>query len=90
MQALGFVRFENGVSGIIESGQYNPSAGSHLMLIGEKGEIRAGSSARFRNVDTGGEWQPLPQHDQPHIFESFLEWIGGRNIAVLLEKGSTR
>ena len=77
MQALGFVQFENGVSGIIESGQYNPSAGNHLMLIGEKGEIRVGSSARFRNVDTGGEWQPLPQYDQPHIFESFLEWIGG-------------
>ncbi|MCZ6676746.1 MAG: Gfo/Idh/MocA family oxidoreductase [Candidatus Poribacteria bacterium] len=77
MQALGFVQFENGVSGIIESGQYKPSAGNHLMLIGEKGEIRAGSDARFRSEDTGGKWEPLPQYEQPHIFEDMLRWMEG-------------
>ncbi len=77
MQTLGFVQFENGVSGIIESGQYRPSAGNHLMLIGEKGEIRAGSNSRFRSEDTGGKWEPLPQYEQPHIFEDFLRWIEG-------------
>jgi len=77
MQALGFVQFENGISGIIESGQYRPSAGNHLMLIGEKGEIRVGSDSRFRSEDTGGKWQPLPQYKQPHIFEDMLSWIEG-------------
>ena len=79
MQALGFVQFENGVSGIIEAGQYQLSAGNHLMLIGEKGEIRVGSDARFRSENTGGKWEPLPGYEQPHIFEDFLRWIeGGR------------
>ena len=77
MQALGFVQFENGVSGIIESGQYKPPAGNHLMLIGEKGDIQAGSDARYRNENTGGSWQPIPSFDQPHIFEDFLQWIEG-------------
>ena len=77
MQALGFVQFENGISGIIESGQYRPSAGNHLMLIGEKGEIRAGSDSRFRSEDTGGKWEPLPQYEQPHIFADMLRWIEG-------------
>ena len=77
MQALGFVQFENGVSGIIEAGQYKPSAGNHLMLIGEKGEVRAGSDSRFRSEDTGGKWVPLPQHGQPQIFEDLLRWIEG-------------
>lgn len=77
MQALGFVQFDNGVSGIIESGQYKPSAGNHLMLIGEKGEIRVGSDSRFRSEDTSGKWEPLPQYEQPHIFEDFLRWIEG-------------
>ncbi len=77
MQSLGFVQFENGVSGIIESGQYRPPAGNHLMLIGEKGEIRVGSDSRFRSEGTGGKWEPLPQYEQPHIFEDFLRWIEG-------------
>ena len=77
MQALGFVQFENGVSGIIESGQYKPSAGNHLMLIGEKGEIRVGSDARFRSEDTGGNWEPLPQYEHPNIFDSLIRWIEG-------------
>lgn len=77
MQALGFVQFANGVSGIIESGQYRPSASNHLMLIGEKGEIRVGSDSRFRNEDTGGKWQPLPEYEQPDIFEDLIRWIEG-------------
>lgn len=77
IQALGFVQFENGVSGIIEAGGYKPSAGNHLMLIGEKGEIRAGSDSRFRTEDTSGKWEPLPQYEQPHIFEDLLRWIEG-------------
>ena len=77
MQALGFVQFENGVSGIIEAGGYKPAAGNHLMLIGEKGEIRVGSDSRFRNEDTDGEWLPLPQYEQPQIFEDLLRWIEG-------------
>ena len=77
MQALGFVQFSNGVSGIIESGQYRPSAGNHLMLIGEKGEIRVGSDSRFRSEDTGGKWEPLPEYEQPDIFEDLLCWIEG-------------
>jgi len=77
MQALGFVQFANGVSGIIESGQYRPSAGNHLMLIGEKGEIRAGSDSRFRSEDTSGKWEPLPEYEHPHIFEDLLRWIEG-------------
>ena len=77
MQALGFVQFENGVSGIIESGQYKPTAGNHLMLIGEGGDIRVGSDAQYRNEDTGGAWQPIPSFDQPNIFEDFLRWIEG-------------
>ncbi len=77
MQALGFVQFANGVSGIIEAGGYKPSAGNHLMLIGEKGEIRAGSDSRFRNEDTSGKWEPLLHYEQPHIFEDLLRWIEG-------------
>jgi len=77
MQALGFVQFENGVSGIIEAGGYEPSAGNHVMLIGEKGEIRVGSDSRFRSEDTGGAWLPLPQYEQPQIFDDLLCWIEG-------------
>lgn len=77
MQALGFVQFENGVSAVIESGQYKPSAGNHLMLIGESGEIRVGSDSRFRNEETGGKWEPLPQYEQPHIFADLVRWIEG-------------
>jgi predicted dehydrogenase len=77
MQALAFVQFANGVGAIIESGRYQPSAGNYIMLIGEKGEIRVGSDSRFRSEDTGGKWEPLPQYEQPHIFEDLLRWIEG-------------
>jgi predicted dehydrogenase len=77
MQALGFVQFANGVSGVIEAGQYRPSAGNHLMLIGAKGEIRVGSDSRFRNEATGGEWRPLPEYEQPNIFADLIRWIEG-------------
>ena len=83
MQALGFVQFENGVSGIIEAGEYQPSAGNHLMLIGDKGEIFTGSKdaavrgARFRSEDTAGKWAPVPRYEQPNIFDDLLRWIEG-------------
>jgi predicted dehydrogenase len=77
MQALGFVQFSSGVSGIIESGHYRPAAGNHLMLIGEKGEIHVGSNPRFRSEDTGGKWESLPEYEQPDIFEHLLCWIEG-------------
>ena len=77
MQSLGFVQFSNGVSGVIESGQYRPSAGNHIMLIGEKGDIRVGSDSRFRSEDTGGKWEPLPEYEQPNIFADLLCWIEG-------------
>ena len=77
MQALGFVQFSNGVSGIIEAGQYRPPAGNHLMLIGDKGEIRVGADSRFRSEGTGGKWQPLPEYEQPDIFADLIRWIEG-------------
>ncbi|MDE0298942.1 MAG: Gfo/Idh/MocA family oxidoreductase [Candidatus Poribacteria bacterium] len=78
MQALGFVQFENGIFGIIEAGQYKqPPVENMVMLIGEKGEIRVGPDAHYRSEDTNGTWTPVPQFEQPDIFEDLLHWIEG-------------
>lgn len=76
-QSLGYVQFENGVSGIIESGAYGDSPGNTIAIVGEKGEIRVGSGARFRNEDTGGKWAPIPEYAHPNIFDDFIAWIEG-------------
>ena len=77
MQALGFVQFENGIFGIIEAGQYKPPVENSVMLVGDKGEIRVGSDARYRSEETNGRWTPLPQFGQPDVFEDLLSWIEG-------------
>ena len=77
MQALGFVQFENGIFGIIEAGQYKPPVENSVMLVGDKGEIRVGSDARYRSEETNGRWTPVPQFGQPDIFEDLLSWIEG-------------
>ena len=78
MQALGFVQFENGIFGIIEAGQYKPPPIDNMVtLIGEKGEIRVGPDARYRSEETNGRWTPVPQYEQPDIFEDLLRWIEG-------------
>ena len=77
MQALGFVQFENGIYGIIESGQYKPPVENSVMLIGDKGEIRVGSDARYRGEETDGRWVPVPQYEHPDVFEDLLSWIEG-------------
>ena len=77
MQALGFVQFENGIFGIIEAGQYKPPVENSVMLVGEKGEIRVGSDARYRSEETNGRWTPVPQFGQPDVFEDLLSWIEG-------------
>jgi UDP-N-acetylglucosamine 3-dehydrogenase len=76
-QALGYVQFENGVSGIIEAGSYGDSPGNYIVILGEKGEIRVGSDARYRSDDTSGQWQPLPEYDHPNIFDELTAWIEG-------------
>ena len=77
MQALGFVQFENGIFGIIEAGQYKPPVENSVMLVGDKGEIRVGSDARYRSEETNGRWTPVPQFGQPDVFEDLLSWIEG-------------
>ena len=77
MQALGFVQFENGIFGIIEAGQYKPPVENSVTLVGEKGEIRVGSDARYRSEGTYGRWTPVPQFGQPDVFEDLLSWIEG-------------
>ena len=77
MQALGFVQFENGIFGMIEAGQYKPPVENSVMLVGDKGEIRVGSDARYRSEETNGRWTPVPQFGQPDVFEDLLSWIEG-------------
>ena len=77
MQALGFVQFKNGIFGIIEAGQYKPPVENSVTLVGEKGEIRVGSDARYRSEETNGRWTPVPQFGQPDVFEDLLSWIEG-------------
>lgn len=76
-QSLGYVQFENGVSGIIESGAYGDNPGNTITITGETGEIRVGSDARFRSEDTGGRWEPIPEYTHPNIFDDFITWIEG-------------
>ncbi|MBT3271409.1 Gfo/Idh/MocA family oxidoreductase [Candidatus Poribacteria bacterium] len=74
-QSLGYVQFENGVSGIIESGKYGDSPGNYITIVGEKGEIRVGTDARFRSEDTAGKWEPIPEYAHPNIFDELIAWI---------------
>ena len=76
-QSLAYVQFENGVAGIIESGAYGASPGNTIAIVGEKGEIRVGSDSRFRSEDTGGRWEPIPEYEQPNMFDDFIGWIEG-------------
>ena len=76
-QSLGYVQFENGVSGIIESGSYGPSPGNYIVIVGERGEIRVGSDARYRSEDTAGEWRPIPEYAHPNVFDELIAWIEG-------------
>ncbi len=76
-QSLGYVHFEKGVSGIIESGSYGKNAGNYIVIVGERGEIRVGSDARYRSEDTAGQWQPIPEYAHPNTFDDFIAWIEG-------------
>ena len=69
--AIGYFKFEDNVRGIIESGNDTAPGYHHIYCYGTEGEIElaapGGPGIRYRNEETGGEWQTpeLPQGITP-------------------------
>ena len=82
-QGLSWFQFENGVQGLLVTGRGDFAQQDDLTmgnrLIGTDGTIEVGvkdgPSLRFRNADTGGQWQAVEVDDHIHSGDHAIEAV---------------